>query len=47
MLQKMLENQYGIQVDEYLKLDTYDALRGNGWFYLISKPDGKDSRRYH
>jgi spore coat protein YutH len=38
MLQKMLENQYGITVEEYVKLDTYDALRGDGWLYLISKP---------
>jgi spore coat protein YutH len=42
MLQKMLENQYGITVEEYVKLDTYDALRGNGWLYLISKPTGKE-----
>jgi spore coat protein YutH len=42
MLQKMLENQYGIKVEEYLKLDTYDALRGNGWLYLISRPGGKE-----
>lgn len=42
MLKKMLENQYGIQVEEYVKLDSYDALRGNGWLYLISKPSGKD-----
>jgi spore coat protein YutH len=42
MLRQMLEKQYGIKVDEYVKLDTYDALRGNGWVYLISKPRGKD-----
>ena len=42
MLQKMLENQYGITVDEYVKLDSYDALRGNGWLYLISKPTGRE-----
>ncbi len=41
MLQKMLESQYGITVEEYVKLDAYDALRGNGWLYLISKPTGK------
>ncbi|WP_040203898.1 spore coat putative kinase YutH [Neobacillus jeddahensis] len=41
MLQKMLENQYGITVEEYIKLDTYEALRGNGWLYLISNPAGK------
>lgn len=38
----MLENQYGIKVEEYLKLDTYDALRGNGWLYLISRPGSKE-----
>ncbi|MFZ7944014.1 hypothetical protein [Neobacillus sp. 19] len=42
MLQKMLENQYGITVEEYVKLDAYDALRGNGWLYLISNPAGKE-----
>jgi spore coat protein YutH len=42
MLRQMLEKQYGIKVDEYVKLDTYDALRGNGWLYLISKPRGRD-----
>ncbi|WP_026576058.1 spore coat putative kinase YutH [Bacillus sp. UNC438CL73TsuS30] len=42
MLQKLLENQYGIKVEEYLKLDSYDALRGNGWLYLVSKPGGKE-----
>jgi len=41
MLQKMLENQYGVTVEEYVKLDVYEALRGNGWLYLISKPAGK------
>ncbi|MCL6573423.1 MAG: spore coat protein YutH [Bacillus sp. (in: Bacteria)] len=41
MLQKMLENQYGITAPEYVKLDSYDALRGNGWLYLISNPAGK------
>ncbi|MEH7179016.1 spore coat putative kinase YutH [Neobacillus vireti] len=43
MLQKLLENNYGIQVDEYLKLDSYDALRSNGWFYLIAKPEGRSA----
>ena len=42
MLQKMLENQYGITVKEHVKLDAYDALRGNGWLYLISNPAGKE-----
>jgi spore coat protein YutH len=42
MLQKMLENQYGIKVEEYIKLDAYDALRANGWVYLISKPIGRE-----
>lgn len=41
MLRKMLENQYGIKVEEYVKLDSYEALRGNGWLYLISKPGGR------
>lgn len=42
MLRKMLENQYGIKVDEYLKLDRYEALRGNGWLYLVSKPGHRE-----
>ena len=42
MLQKMLENQYGIKVEEHVKVDMYDALRGNGWLYLISKPGGRE-----
>lgn len=42
MLQKMLENQYGIKVDEYIKLDAYDALRGNGWLYLVSRPGNRE-----
>ncbi len=42
MLQKMLENQYGITAQEQIKLDAYDALRGNGWLYLISSPAGRE-----
>lgn len=37
MLQKLLENQYGVKADEFVKLDRYEALAGNGWYYLISK----------
>lgn len=43
MLQKLLEHKYGIQVEEYVKLDSYEALRGNGWLYLVAKPDGRES----
>jgi spore coat protein YutH len=43
VLQKLLENKYGIQVEEYLKLDTYDALRSNGWLYLVAKSDGREA----
>ncbi|MDQ1144508.1 spore coat protein YutH [Bacillus sp. SORGH_AS 510] len=42
MLKKLLENQYGITVEEYVKLDRYEALRGNGWLYLVSNPSGKE-----
>jgi spore coat protein YutH len=42
LLQKLLENQYGIKVEEYVKLDSYDALRGNGWLYLVSKPGSRE-----
>ncbi|MDP4085644.1 MAG: spore coat protein YutH [Bacillota bacterium] len=41
MLRKMLENVYGVTVQEQVKLDSYDALRGNGWFYLIAKPGSR------
>jgi Ser/Thr protein kinase RdoA (MazF antagonist) len=43
VLQKLLENKYGIQVDEYVKLDSYDALRSNGWLYLVAKSDGREA----
>ncbi|WP_342432840.1 spore coat putative kinase YutH [Neobacillus sp. FSL H8-0543] len=42
MLQKLLEQQYGITVDEYFKLNSYDALRGNGFLYLIAKPGRRE-----
>ncbi len=42
MLQKLLEQQYGITVDEYFKLNSYDALRGNGFLYLIAKPGSRE-----
>lgn len=41
MLQRMLEKQYGVKVNEQVKLDSYDALRGNGWLYLIAKPGNR------
>lgn len=43
MLQKLLQSQYGIEVSEYVKLDTFDALRGNGWFYLVTKTGGREA----
>ncbi|NRD76399.1 spore coat protein YutH [Bacillus sp. BRMEA1] len=42
MLQKMLETQYGITAQEQIKLDRFDALTGNGWLYIISKPLGRE-----
>jgi spore coat protein YutH len=41
MLQTMLEKQYGVKVSEQVKLDSYDALRGNGWLYLVSSPGNR------
>jgi spore coat protein YutH len=41
MMQLMLEKKYGVKVNEHVKLDSYDALRGNGWFYLISRPGNR------
>ena len=34
MLQTMLEKEYGIKVDGSIQLDSYEALRGNGWLYF-------------
>jgi len=42
MLKQLLEKEYGVQVQEYVKIDAYDALRGNGWLYLIAKPGGRE-----
>ncbi|WP_163183744.1 MULTISPECIES: spore coat putative kinase YutH [Neobacillus] len=42
MLQNMLEAQYGVRAEEQIKIDRYDALRGNGWIYVIVDPVGKD-----
>lgn len=42
MLQKLLEKEYGVKVQEYVKVDAYDALRGNGWLYLIARPGGRE-----
>ncbi|MCM3765882.1 spore coat putative kinase YutH [Neobacillus niacini] len=36
MLQKLLETHYGVKAEEQLKIDQFDALRGNGWLYLIA-----------
>lgn len=38
MLRKLLEKEYGIKVEDSVKLDSYEALRGNGWIYLPTKP---------
>ena len=46
MLKKMLEMEYGVQVDDYIKLDSYEALRGNGWIYLISRPGQTRKRKF-
>lgn len=43
MLQKLLQSQYGIEVSEYVKLDSLDALRGNGWLYLVAKTGGREA----
>lgn len=39
MYQKLLGDLYGVHVQEYVKLDSYEAFRGNnGWFYMVAKP---------
>lgn len=42
MLRKMLEDQYGIKAEEQVKIDAFDALRGNGLLYLIVNPGGRE-----
>ncbi|RHW42646.1 spore coat protein YutH [Neobacillus notoginsengisoli] len=42
MLGEILEKVYGIKSGEYLRLESFDAVRGNGFYYLIANPGGKD-----
>jgi spore coat protein YutH len=42
MLEKLLENQYGVKVEERLKVNSYEALRGNGWVYLFPRPGNRN-----
>lgn len=42
MLEEMLEREYGVKVQEYVQLDSYQALRSNGWLYLIAKPGNRE-----
>ena len=42
MLEKMLEKQYGVKVQEHVKVNSYEALRGNGWVYLCPQPGNRD-----
>lgn len=42
MLRKMLENVYGVTAQEQVKLGSYEALKGNGWLYLIEKPGNRE-----
>ncbi|XJZ26806.1 spore coat putative kinase YutH [Bacillota bacterium Lsc_1132] len=39
MLQNLLEKEYGIKVEGSVKLDSYVALRGNGWLYFPAKAE--------
>ncbi|MEW9051845.1 MAG: spore coat putative kinase YutH [Neobacillus sp.] len=43
MLKKLLEEQYGITGEEYLKLDRFDAVRGNGHLYVITRAGGREA----
>lgn len=38
MLQLMLNRQYGVQVEEFMTIDSFEALQGSGWIYLIARP---------
>ncbi|MCM3567587.1 spore coat putative kinase YutH [Neobacillus mesonae] len=42
MLSKMLGTYYGINAKEEFKINAFDAVRGDGWLYLISGPHGKE-----
>lgn len=42
MLPTLLETHYGITAKEQLKLKTYDAVRGNGWIYIITNPNNRE-----
>jgi spore coat protein YutH len=36
MFEELLENLYGVKVQEHVKVNSHQALRGNGWVYLFS-----------
>ncbi|WP_053367590.1 spore coat putative kinase YutH [Bacillus sp. FJAT-27245] len=42
MLGQMLEKVYGISAGEYTRIESYDAFRGNGFYYFVANPRGKD-----
>ncbi|WP_462411118.1 spore coat putative kinase YutH [Neobacillus sp. Marseille-QA0830] len=44
MFQNMLEQQYGIQVEQgQLEINRCPALKGNGWIYLIANPGSREA----
>jgi spore coat protein YutH len=42
MLENLLEKQYGVKVQEHVKVNSYEALRGNGWVYLFPNPGNRN-----
>jgi spore coat protein YutH len=42
MLEKLLEKEYGVKVQEHVKVNSHEALRGNGWVYLFPRPGNRD-----
>jgi len=42
MLGEILEKVYGIKSGEYLRLESYEAVRGNGFYYFLANPGAKD-----
>ncbi|ALC92690.1 spore coat protein CotS [Bacillus sp. FJAT-18017] len=42
MLEKMLEQVYGIKSEEYMQVESFNAFRGNGNYYFVADPGPKD-----
>jgi spore coat protein YutH len=47
MLEKLLEKQYGISVQERVRVNSFEALSGNGWYYLFPHPGNRDEEEVY